>query len=605
MNFQYLTYWPAILAFFILLLSIVLVLERKFFALIKTYWFYKRSLLSYFATGLFLSGIGLLLFAVLDIRGAEEKIKTQVPSDRTIILLDTSASMLAEDVKPSRLHKAVLIAKHFARKAAGHQISIVAFAEIQKQILPFTSDLDLIDARLESLKNLRNHYGSSALSAALQESVQYLRDSGDSPSGNIIVLTDGEETAESMSLGIPKEVRVAFVAIGTTQGGRIPLDDARGFRFGYKKSRGLDVITKLDENFFKVAVNDIPAARYWLTNTYSLPSDEIVDFFISEKTKNMSEQDMVVRPVLMEWVVVPAIVLLILSYTLKIFRIFTLGLLLVTSPGWGKNQDVELSSELIGRLGQLQKGKLDHMQRLKLADDLYKEGLRPEALTLYKENLNTNQIDPNVPPEAYLNYGTGLLEKGETVEGLNTYERLMESLESRNEKFHEINNIMKKNIVRHFQVQEQKEQQKKDQKDKDKDKDKDNNDNNDEQQGQQGQGSGSKSGQDQDPKNEKKQQPQDGDEEKPDKDQGKNDDQKDKKDKSNHGDQDQDSDTADEDNDDGNDPNSEGNKDKPPLQKLPAKLKQLMSDDRQLQMQIIEHGTRDLNKRKSRTSKDW
>ena len=42
-----------------------------------------------------------------------------------------------------------------------------------------------------------------------------------------------------------------------------------------------------------------------------------------------------------------------------------------------------------------------------------------------------------------------------------------------------------------------------------------------------------------------------------------------------------------------------------PPQKIPAKLKQLMSDDRQLQMKMIENGTRDLNRRKSRTSKDW
>ncbi len=42
-----------------------------------------------------------------------------------------------------------------------------------------------------------------------------------------------------------------------------------------------------------------------------------------------------------------------------------------------------------------------------------------------------------------------------------------------------------------------------------------------------------------------------------------------------------------------------------PPKKLPAKLKQLMSDDRQIQMKMIENGTRDLNKRQSRESKDW
>jgi len=30
-----------------------------------------------------------------------------------------------------------------------------------------------------------------------------------------------------------------------------------------------------------------------------------------------------------------------------------------------------------------------------------------------------------------------------------------------------------------------------------------------------------------------------------------------------------------------------------------------MSDDRQLQLKIIEQGTRDMNKRKNRENKDW
>ena len=55
-----------------------------------------------------------------------------------------------------------------------------------------------------------------------------------------------------------------------------------------------------------------------------------------------------------------------------------------------------------------------------------------------------------------------------------------------------------------------------------------------------------------------------------------------------------------------NDQNKDSDqKKKLPPQKVPAKLKQLMSDDRQLQMKMIENGTRDLNRRKSRKSKDW
>ena len=587
MNFNQLSYWPGILAIGLVLVCLVFILERRFFKFVKTYWFFKRSIFSYVSSFLFVIGMGGLLFSLLDIRGPEEKIKMDVPSDRTIILLDTSASMLAEDVKPSRLQKATLVAKHFARKAAGHQISIIAFAEIQKKIVPFTNDLDLIDSRLDSLKNLRNQYGSSALSVAIQESVQYFRETNGEARGNILVFTDGEETAEGIDLKVPKGVHVALVGIGTTQGGRIPLDDGRGFRFGYKKERGRDVITKLNENFFKDVVTQIPSAKYWLTNSYSLPSEEILAFFQSEKVKSNEQQDMVIKPVLMEWIVLPALLLLFLSYIFKSFRVFTLGLLFIIMPVHAQKdeQEITLSPEVLTKINELQKGNLNRLEKIKLADDLQKAGAKEEAISLYSENLPL-EIDKSVPPEAYLNYGTTLLEKENISSALEMYQKLANSLDDSAES-EKLKQIMDKNIVSYFQQQEKKKQDKKkqDKEKKDEKQDKDQQKNNESGQGE------SKDSQGQKNEDQKKNDQKNKD------DQGQ--DNKDKE-KDQNDEKDSDKDKKDDKQDKGED------SDKPmPPKKLPAKLKQLMSDDRQLQMKMIENGTRDLNKRKSRKSKDW
>lgn len=585
MNFNQLSYWPALLLVFSVFLFVVLILEKRFFGFIKTYWFYQRSFFSYLSTLLFLLGLGGLLFSLLDIRGPEKRIKAEVPHDRTIILIDTSASMLAEDVKPSRLQKAVLVAKHFARKATGHQLSIVAFAEIQKKIVPFTNDIDLIDARLDSLKNLRNQYGSSALSVAIQESIQYFRESDGEARGNIIVFTDGEETAESIDLKVPASVHIALVGVGTERGGRIPLDDGRGFRFGYKKDRGQDVITKLNENFFKVITADIPSAKYWLANTYSLPSEEILNFFQSEKTKGMNQQDMVIKPVLMEWIVVPSLVLLFLSYFFKSIRIFSLGLLLIITPIHAQEEEAPvLSPEVISRLDELKEGNLNRLERIKLADDLHKAGAKEEALALYQENLK-GSIDKKIPAEAYMNYGTALLEKGEIPKGINLYQKLNESLDDSPDS-RKIQETMDKNVVSIFQQQEQKKKEEKEKKDKNKE------DQNKDQSGSQG-----------------KSDPQEGQSGKKDnKDQKQNAGDKKEDDKKNQNDknEDQKKDEKDKSDKPKDEEKDQGEQPKPtPPQKLPAKLKQLMSDDRQLQMKMIENGTRDLNKRKSRKSKDW
>ncbi len=598
MNFNNFNYLPGLIALFAVFAVVLIMIELKFFRMVKTYWFYNRSIFSYISTILFLSGMGILLFSLLDIRGPEERIKTPVPSNRTIILIDTSASMLAEDVKPSRLQKAALIAKHFARKAVGHQLSIVAFAEIQKKIVPFTNDLDLIDARLDSLKNLRNQYGSSALSVAIQETIQYFRETGEAQ-GNILVLTDGEETAGTIELKVPKDIHIALVGIGTTQGGRIPLDDSRGFRFGYKKERGKDIITKLNESFFKSAVADIPSGKYWLANTYTLPSDEILDFFKGEKSKGSNEQDMVIKPVLMEWAVIPALLLLIASYFFKAIRIFSLGIFLFIMPV--KSQDAEeqpkITPEMAQRLDNLKAGELNKLEKIKLADDLLKAGAKDEALGLYEENLPMDRLDSGIPPEAYLNYGTALLEKGEVQKGLGTYETLAQGIDPKSEKGQQVNEMIEKNVMSYFKQQEQK---KKDQKKDKKKEDKENKENKDgEDQG----GQGESQSQGQSGEQDKKQQGQPGkDDKKPqdgkDKDEGK-DSEKDKQKEKDQGD-DPDKDKKSKDPSD-----ADGEKKPIPPKKIPAKLKQLMSDDRQLQMKMIEQGTRDMNRKKSPKSKDW
>lgn len=586
MNFNQIQYLPGILVLFLVFLMIILIMEKRFFRFVRTYWFYKRSLFSYLSSFLFILGIGGLLISLLDIRGPEEKIKTEVPSDRTIILIDTSASMLAEDVKPSRLQKAILIAKHFARKAAGQQLSIVAFAEIQKKIVPFTNDLDLIDSRLESLKNLRNQYGSSALSVAIQESVQYFRESDGSARGNILVLTDGEETAEGIKLKVPKEVHIAFVGVGTERGGRIPLDDGRGFRFGYKKDKGKDVITKLNEKFFQQVTADLPSARYWIANSFSLPSEEILAFFQSEKVKTQNQQDMVIKPVMMEWIVVPSLVMLFLSYLFKSIRVFTLGILIVIMPVYSQNEDdLKLSPEILQQMELLQQGKLNRLEKLKLADDLYKAGAKDESIALFEENLPQDFHDKEVPPEAFMNYGTALLGKGHAAGGLSVYDKLSRTLDD-SPGSQKLKEIMEKNVVSFFQQQEQK---KKEQQQKQK-----NQDLNKDQQDQSG--GGSSNDQQGNSGNQQKKDKQDGqgdqNKNEQNKDQDKEKDQKDKSDQSEKDDQ------------------KDSDQDKPeqkklPPQKVPAKLKQLMSDDRQLQMKMIEQGTRDLNRRKSRKSKDW
>jgi hypothetical protein len=301
-----------------------------------------------------------------------------------------------------------------------------------------------------------------------------------------------------------------------------------------------------------------------------LPTEEILDFFRGEKIKGFEQQDMVIKPVLMEWIVIPSILLLFLSYIFKSIRIFTLGILLFISPTRAEDNQKELSPEIIANLNDLKKGNLGQVEKLKLADDLYKSGAKDDALALYGENL-PEKINKNIPPEAYMNFGTALLEKGDTKRALNIYQKLGDQLDS-SPSSQKLKEMMEKNVTSSFLREEQK--NKEDQKD-----------NKDQKENQSGKGN-------QD--NKKTGKP----------------DQKDKAEEKDKNDQEkkQNKEDKDENADDKNNKESDRENDlkkKLPPQKVPAKLKQLMSDDRQLQMKMIENGTRDLNRKKSNKSKDW
>ena len=253
----------------------------------------------------------------------------------------------------------------------------------------------------------------------------------------------------------------------------------------------------------------------------------------------------------------------------------------------------EIPPQVVQKLEELRRGELSQLEKIKLADELQRAGAKSEAIALYQENLPTKGNNNTLPSEAYLNYGTALLEKGEEKKGLEIYDYLNSFLDPKAPGTQKIKEMMEKNVVNFFQVQEQKKQQEK----KEQKENKENKDKQDQKDGQSGQ-----SGSEQKDQKGSGQNPQDN---KDKKEQGKDSkDPKEKEKENKPADKEQDDKDKDKDEEKDKSP-MEGEKSKLPPPKMPPKLKQFMSDDRQLQLKVIEQGTRDMNRRNSRENKDW
>lgn len=200
-----------------------------------------------------LVGIALLLSTIALARPqwGEEKKKVERKGVDLVFLLDTSLSMLAEDIKPSRLNKAKLEIKNILRRLKGDRIGMVAFAGTSFLQCPLTLDYSAFLLFVDALKPGYIPTPGTSLEKAIELGVRAF------PGENqkyraMIVFTDGEDheggVSQAIELAKRASVRIYTIGVGTAEGEPIPLRSGTDGRpTGYKKDRsGQVVITRLN-----------------------------------------------------------------------------------------------------------------------------------------------------------------------------------------------------------------------------------------------------------------------------------------------------------------------------------------------------------------------
>lgn len=493
MSFVYSKFLIPLIVLICFTILLIIRQERNYFSWVKKFWFYKRSLASKLSSFFFIAGIVLLALSTLDLRGPEETITGDIPDQKTLILIDTSSSMLAEDVRPNRFEKAIILARHFVKKAVGHQISVALFSDATIPSTPFTDDISFLDSKLGALSSLNLRRGGTSLINSIHEGIQILRahEGGKSVSGNILVFTDSEDHGDTSELRVPETVNVAVVGVGTVAGERIPIKSKKGEFLHYKKYQGKEITTKLDETKIKKLGSYIKNFRYWVALSYSVPTEEITKFFRNQFKKTLAKGEMKIRPVLASWLLIPAIALLTLSFAFSVPGSFVAITLLVLFSLYGTTNSIAqeldspppkekpLSDTHLELLQKSMKGKASNSEQLKLAEELLRAGKVNESLTLYEENLREKSDD-----KAYFNYGTALLKSGSKLKGVQVLRDLKYKVEAGNAD-KELLETIRHNIKLAFQINPKQKQQKKkkeEKQDKEKKKDKEEKQNKDKKQ---------------------------------------------------------------------------------------------------------------------------
>ncbi len=433
MNFEYHKYLVIVVPLLITYFYFFRRNDKQFFQWVEDHWFLKRSVSSKISRVFFFIAMAILVLATLDLRGPEEKIETSIPDQKTILLLDKSASMLVEDVRPNRFEKAVMMARHFVKKAAGHQISIIVFSDTHKRVVPFTDDIDLLDSILGGLLDLDINVGGSELSVAMKEATSYFALDNDYKGGNLLVFTDGEEHDSLENFKLQDDINLAIVGIGTLNGGPIPLRRKGGSFQGYKKYEGKEINSRLNEVNIKKFVNRTKNSKYWISLSYSLPTDEILDFFRQKFQSKLSKGQSRIQPVLMKYLIVPAVLIYLLSYLISLRRSYVvLSLLFIfflptVRPVTAEEKEVspnDIKAQLL--LEKMKQGNLDETGKLKVAEELLRLDKSNESSTIYQETIKNIDEYSN---DTLLNMGTSLLKSGKIGEALDLFDKIRESRE--------------------------------------------------------------------------------------------------------------------------------------------------------------------------------
>ena len=167
-----------------------------------------------------------------------------------VFILDSSKSMLATDLRPTRLDRAKLAIIDLVERLEGDRIGLIAFAGQAFLQTPPTLDYSAFYESLDAIDPSIMTSGGSDLGNAIDEATKAF------PSQNnikvVVLLTDGEDLSGNAASAATRAredgIQVFAIGIGTPEGEYLRIRNEQGIEEFVRDSSGQPILSKLDEN---------------------------------------------------------------------------------------------------------------------------------------------------------------------------------------------------------------------------------------------------------------------------------------------------------------------------------------------------------------------
>ncbi len=229
-----------------------------------------------------------------------------------IIALDLSRSMLAEDVKPSRLERARLLITSLLERLKGERVGLIVFSGTAFLQSPLSADYEILREFLPVLDPGYLPEGGTNYDALLDTTLSAFGASG-AADRFLIVLSDGEALDGTWRKHLDdlktKGIRVLGLGIGTDGGAMIP--DGEGAFM--KDERGAVVLSKLDSSTLR-ELSEKTAGVYTDASSWVDLSQLITNTVEQGRRGEFTEANRVRLAERFQWPLATALVFFLLSF---------------------------------------------------------------------------------------------------------------------------------------------------------------------------------------------------------------------------------------------------------------------------------------------------
>lgn len=170
-----------------------------------------------------------------------------------VVAIDTSKSMLAEDITPNRLARAKLAALDLMQRAKSDRLGLVAFAGSAFLACPLTIDDAVFRQSLEGLSTNTVSEGGTAVAEAIETALTAFKE--DDNHKVLVLFSDGEDhdsgALEAAQKAAQAGMRIFTVGIGSTEGELLRIKGANGTTDYIRDEEGNVVKSHLNETLLQ------------------------------------------------------------------------------------------------------------------------------------------------------------------------------------------------------------------------------------------------------------------------------------------------------------------------------------------------------------------